>query len=336
MRMRVIVNKIQSAHALQKCPLRGAVPDGEIDKIASAHAHSCAHAHITEPTRFGRGAAKDRTVYARHSVERERARLASQCPLRFQHVNNMAYYAGEDDYYQEQPDTMDDHMEERLVEALGYHVQDSVNQAIINALKPFAQPLRHFGQRELRGRLLLDAGPQTDQLSDLGLSQGALKRPLFSADILANMAASVMQDHGYDIYSSWDMSDTGREASSKPEGLSSPSPSSGSDQDHDDPKPMGKRKLMIFRNPVFAFYDRCDAAQFCAFRWEKFQRPFLPTNGYAVHRSLLRSLRPQLISPPLRFLCSGHLCLAPQASVTTRSRLLGRVFFPATIVFLSC
>ncbi|KAJ1158518.1 hypothetical protein NDU88_011206 [Pleurodeles waltl] len=61
MRMCVIFNKIQSAHALQKCPLRGAVPDGEIDKIAGAHAHSCAHAHITEPTRFGRGAAKDRT-----------------------------------------------------------------------------------------------------------------------------------------------------------------------------------------------------------------------------------------------------------------------------------
>ncbi|KAJ1107282.1 hypothetical protein NDU88_004674 [Pleurodeles waltl] len=55
MRMRVILNKIQSAHALQKCPLRGAVPEGEIDKIAGAHAH------ITEPTRFGRGAAKDRT-----------------------------------------------------------------------------------------------------------------------------------------------------------------------------------------------------------------------------------------------------------------------------------
>ncbi|KAJ1108945.1 hypothetical protein NDU88_006315 [Pleurodeles waltl] len=61
MRMRVIVNKIESAHALQKCPLRGALPDSEIVKIAGAHAHSCAHAPITKPTRFGRGAAKDRT-----------------------------------------------------------------------------------------------------------------------------------------------------------------------------------------------------------------------------------------------------------------------------------
>ncbi|KAJ1129342.1 hypothetical protein NDU88_007713 [Pleurodeles waltl] len=70
----------------------------------------------------------------------------------------MAYYAGEDDFYQDQPDFTDEHMEERLVEALGYHAQDSVNKALINPLKPFAQPLRRFGQRELRGCPLLEAG----------------------------------------------------------------------------------------------------------------------------------------------------------------------------------
>ncbi|KAJ1143940.1 hypothetical protein NDU88_010242 [Pleurodeles waltl] len=101
----------------------------------------------------------------------------------------MAYYAGEDDFYQDHPDSIDDHMEERLVEALCYHVQDSVNQALINTLNPFAQPLRRFGQRELRGRPLIDAGLHPDQLPDLAMTQGALKRPLSSADILANMAA---------------------------------------------------------------------------------------------------------------------------------------------------
>ncbi|KAJ1193559.1 hypothetical protein NDU88_002856 [Pleurodeles waltl] len=154
----------------------------------------------------------------------------------------MAYNAGEDDFYQDHPDTTDDHMEERLVEALGYHVQDSVNQVLINALKPFAQPLRRFGQHELRGRPLLDAGSHPDQVSDLGMAQGALKRPLSSADVLANMAASVMQDHGYDVYSSLDTSEAGREASSRPEGLSSCSHSSGSDHDQEDTKPVGKRK----------------------------------------------------------------------------------------------
>ncbi|KAJ1164535.1 hypothetical protein NDU88_004972 [Pleurodeles waltl] len=154
----------------------------------------------------------------------------------------MAYYAGEDDFYQDQPDFTDEHMEERLVEALGYHVQDSINQALINVLKPFAQPLRRFGQCELRGRPLLEAGSQPDQLPDLALSQGALKRPLSSADILANMATSVMQDHGYDVYSSLDTSESNRETSTKPDNLSSSAQSSTSDQDQEDPKPSGKCK----------------------------------------------------------------------------------------------
>ncbi|KAJ1145352.1 hypothetical protein NDU88_011641 [Pleurodeles waltl] len=147
----------------------------------------------------------------------------------------MAYYAGEDDFYQDQPDFTDEHMEERLVEALGYHVLDPVNQALINALKPFSQPLRRFGQRELRGRPLLEAGSQPDQLPDVAVSQGALKRPLSSADILANMAASVMQDHGYDVYSSLDTSEGNRD-------LSSSAQSSVSDQEQEEPKPSGKRK----------------------------------------------------------------------------------------------
>ncbi|KAJ1083758.1 hypothetical protein NDU88_003913 [Pleurodeles waltl] len=154
----------------------------------------------------------------------------------------MAYYAGEDDFYQDQPDFTDDHMEERLVEALGYHVLDSVNQALINMLKPFAQPLRRYGQRELRGHPLMDAGSQSDQLPDLAMSEGALKRPLSSADILANMAASVMQDQGYDVYSSLDTSEGSRETSARPDGLSSSAQSSGSDQDQEDPKSTGKRK----------------------------------------------------------------------------------------------
>ncbi|KAJ1115367.1 hypothetical protein NDU88_003591 [Pleurodeles waltl] len=149
----------------------------------------------------------------------------------------MAYYAGEDE-----PDFSDDHMEERLVEALGYHVQDSVNQALINVLKPFAQPLRRFGQRKLRGRPLLEAGSQPDQTPDLALSQGALKRPLSSADILANMAASLMQDHGYDVYSSLDTSEGSRETYTKPDDLSSSDQSPASDQDQENPKPSGKRK----------------------------------------------------------------------------------------------
>ncbi|KAJ1216749.1 hypothetical protein NDU88_004348 [Pleurodeles waltl] len=56
------------------------------------------------------------------------------------------------------------------------------------------------------------------------------------------MVASVMQDHGYDVYSSLDTAEGSREASARPDGLSSSAQSSGSDQDQEDPKPTGKRK----------------------------------------------------------------------------------------------
>ncbi|KAJ1154009.1 hypothetical protein NDU88_006766 [Pleurodeles waltl] len=155
----------------------------------------------------------------------------------------MAYYAEEDECYQDHPEDQEDHLEERLVEALGYHVQDSVNQALINALKPFAQPLRRFGHRKLRGRPLLESGSQLDQPLEMGTAHRAFKRPLSSADVLANMAASVMQDHGYDVYSSLEFPDTGRDSTPLPEGPpSSASHCSGSDQEHDDPKITGKRK----------------------------------------------------------------------------------------------
>ncbi|KAJ1082628.1 hypothetical protein NDU88_002793 [Pleurodeles waltl] len=72
----------------------------------------------------------------------------------------------------------------------------------------------------------------------------ALERPTrrFEPDILGNMAASVMQDHGNDVYSSLDMSEVSREASARPDGLSSSAQSSSSDQDQEDPKPVVKRK----------------------------------------------------------------------------------------------
>ncbi|KAJ1137305.1 hypothetical protein NDU88_003717 [Pleurodeles waltl] len=77
---------------------------------------------------------------------------------------NMAYYAEEDEYVQDLPEIAEEqHMEERLVEALDYHVQDSVNQALIKALKPFTKSLTRFGQRELQGRSLPDTGSQPGQ-----------------------------------------------------------------------------------------------------------------------------------------------------------------------------
>ncbi|KAJ1217487.1 hypothetical protein NDU88_005081 [Pleurodeles waltl] len=114
----------------------------------------------------------------------------------------MEYYTEEDEYYQDQPDTNDDHhMEERLVEALGYHDQDSVNQALINALKPFAQPLRRLNNAHGGDVLYLTLVLSKTSLLKWALPK-ALRRPMSSADILAHMAASVLQDHGYGSFSS--------------------------------------------------------------------------------------------------------------------------------------
>ncbi|KAJ1161191.1 hypothetical protein NDU88_001678 [Pleurodeles waltl] len=81
----------------------------------------------------------------------------------------MAYYAKEDEYDQDLPEIAEEqHMEERFVEALDYHVQDSANQAPIKALKPFTKPLTRFGHSELRGRSLPDTGSQQGPNMDVG------------------------------------------------------------------------------------------------------------------------------------------------------------------------
>ncbi|KAJ1177059.1 hypothetical protein NDU88_002323 [Pleurodeles waltl] len=153
----------------------------------------------------------------------------------------MAYYAEEDEYKQDLPEIAEEqHMEERLVEAWDYHVQDSVNQALIKALKPFTKSLTRFGQRELQGGSLSDTGSQTGQNSNIGFPRRASKGPASSAEILAHMAASVLQDHKY---SSLQTPETGLEPSMLIEGNPSPhSLSSDSDQDQIEPKPSGKRK----------------------------------------------------------------------------------------------
>ncbi|KAJ1133752.1 hypothetical protein NDU88_000228 [Pleurodeles waltl] len=110
----------------------------------------------------------------------------------------MAYYADEDEQFQElQEIPVEQQMEERLVEALGYHVQDSVNWALIQALKPFTKPLTNFGRREFLGES--SQQPRLHSGDPRGISGLSLQRPggSSSAEILAQMAASVLRDHEY-------------------------------------------------------------------------------------------------------------------------------------------
>ncbi|KAJ1140687.1 hypothetical protein NDU88_007035 [Pleurodeles waltl] len=110
----------------------------------------------------------------------------------------MAYFAGEEEYYQEKVEApFPEQMEERLVQALGHHVQDSVNQALIKALKPFTAPLVRYGWRELMGPIPTGSGARDPTPRDTGLPSKGPLAPLFSAEILAQMASAVINDHKY-------------------------------------------------------------------------------------------------------------------------------------------
>ncbi|KAJ1119128.1 hypothetical protein NDU88_007314 [Pleurodeles waltl] len=110
----------------------------------------------------------------------------------------MAYYADEEEQVQDLQEVPLEHqVERRLVEAFGHHVQDSMNWAVIQALRPFTQPLTNFGRREL-----LDEGSQqarsqshdTMEVSSLPLQHSGRSS---SPETLAQMAASLLHDHEY-------------------------------------------------------------------------------------------------------------------------------------------
>ncbi|KAJ1207762.1 hypothetical protein NDU88_003152 [Pleurodeles waltl] len=156
----------------------------------------------------------------------------------------MAYYAKEDEYYQGfLEETEDQHREERLVEALGFHVQDSVNQALIKALKPSTVSLRRYGQRELRGRTPNLNVSGEELTPDLGLAQRASVGPS-SSEIFALMAFSVLKDHDYEPFALLGRAGltSGRSPIALNASQSTSSHFSVSEQAKNDPKAAGTRK----------------------------------------------------------------------------------------------
>ncbi|KAJ1120573.1 hypothetical protein NDU88_008736 [Pleurodeles waltl] len=153
----------------------------------------------------------------------------------------MAYFAEEDEYYQEEVEgPFPEQMEEKLVQALGHHVQDSVNQALIKALKPFTRPLVRDGQRKLMGPPPPGSRNNESHSRDPGFINIGLKSHLSSGEILSQMASAVLNDHEYSS-----------DLLPPSEGLPTPygahkelsqSSNSQSDSDVSEPKPSGKRK----------------------------------------------------------------------------------------------
>ncbi|KAJ1213850.1 hypothetical protein NDU88_001480 [Pleurodeles waltl] len=155
----------------------------------------------------------------------------------------IAYYAEEHELFQQEAEELyDSQMEERLVQALGHHMQDFVNQALVKALKPFTQPLVRYGQRELMGR------PSQTRMSksenpDASRTQKVPGGTRSSADILSQMASSVLRAHEYEQ----DLSEIPGELSSHsmlcPEdSQSSASNSCDSEKTQGEPKMSGKKE----------------------------------------------------------------------------------------------
>ncbi|KAJ1173157.1 hypothetical protein NDU88_004998 [Pleurodeles waltl] len=94
-----------------------------------------------------------------------------------------AYYAGQYDL----------HMEERLVEALDFHVQDSVNKALVNALRPFAQPIFNFGVR------CFGAGSGNPTLAEVNINEPGQSS---SYDPLEQSINAILNDHEYEAFKS--------------------------------------------------------------------------------------------------------------------------------------
>ncbi|KAJ1169167.1 hypothetical protein NDU88_001073 [Pleurodeles waltl] len=168
----------------------------------------------------------------------------------------MAYYTVEDDYYQDTPEVpTEQQMEARLVEALGHHVHGSVNQALIKALKPFAQPLMRFGERELLERSPSENEIRDDQILDMGVYQRFPMGHASSAEILAHMAASVLKDHKYGHHSNLDFSGSFSLPASRARESSS-SDTLESDKERADPK-LAKHKKKTHHTEVSPLNNVC-------------------------------------------------------------------------------
>ncbi|KAJ1180276.1 hypothetical protein NDU88_005498 [Pleurodeles waltl] len=71
--------------------------------------------------------------------------------MQIQVLGIMAHHFPEDYQYGEYAaGQYNQQMEERFVEALDFHIQDSVNKALVKALRPFAQPIFNYGLRRFR------------------------------------------------------------------------------------------------------------------------------------------------------------------------------------------
>ncbi|KAJ1159048.1 hypothetical protein NDU88_011718 [Pleurodeles waltl] len=100
-------------------------------------------------------------------------------------------YPDDDQYGAYDAGQYDQHMEERLVEALDFHIQDSVNKALVKALRPFAQPIFNFGGR------CFGAGSGDPTLAEFNINEAGRSS---SYDPLEQSINAILNDHEYEAF----------------------------------------------------------------------------------------------------------------------------------------
>ncbi|KAJ1118059.1 hypothetical protein NDU88_006254 [Pleurodeles waltl] len=137
-------------------------------------------------------------------------------------------YPDDDQYGDYDAGHYDQHMEERLVEALDFHVQDSVNKALVKALRPFAQPIFNFGVRRF------DVGSWKPIPGEVNINEPGRS----SYEPLGHTIIMVLDDHEYDAFRSHKATPSFQTT----QNTSDESNSSDSDDNLTPDKTQGKRK----------------------------------------------------------------------------------------------
>ncbi|KAJ1208086.1 hypothetical protein NDU88_003476 [Pleurodeles waltl] len=102
----------------------------------------------------------------------------------------MAHFGDDKQYGEYDAGHYAKHMEECLVEALDFHVQDSANKALVKALRPFAQPIFNNGFRRF------GAGSGNPTPIEVNTNEPGRS----SDDLLDQTVNSVLNDHEYEAF----------------------------------------------------------------------------------------------------------------------------------------
>ncbi|KAJ1120504.1 hypothetical protein NDU88_008669 [Pleurodeles waltl] len=171
--------------------------------------------------------------------DRQRFHRFAPCSV----LDNMAQqYPDEDQYGEYEAGHYDQHMEERLVEASDFHVQDLVNKALVKAVRPFAQPNFNYEVMRFGAGSGNPTPVEVNNINEPGWS---------SYDPVEETISVVLNDHKYDAFRSHKTTNSFKNL----QNTTDKSNSSDSDVDSTRDKPMRNRKQSVQNHEDSSAHD---------------------------------------------------------------------------------